>query len=216
MGQEATSQIGLGMVEPPGQGKLQEAMQRYQDSLAIRQKLTEAGPTDLVWQADLSASYQKAGNILGAQGKLNEAMKDAMRARDTAALGTIRMILAKLKEVDIASRTEANREGVADDKILSMMQGMIKQRNESITLYEKGNRADLADKEKAEIGVIERFLPQQMDEAAVEAAVKEAVASSGAKSIKDMGGVMAALKAKYAGQMDFAKASAVVKKTLAG
>jgi uncharacterized protein YqeY len=148
--------------------------------------------------------------------KLNEALKEAMRGRDMAAVGTIRLILAKLKEVDIAARTEANREGVADDKILSMMQGMIKQRNESITLYEKGNRADLADKEKAEIGVIERFLPQQMDEAAVEAAVKEAVASSGAKSIKDMGGVMAALKAKYAGQMDFAKASAVVKKTLAG
>jgi uncharacterized protein len=148
--------------------------------------------------------------------KLNEALKEAMRGRDMAAVGTIRLILAKLKEVDIAARTEANREGVADDKILSMMQGMIKQRNESITLYEKGNRADLADKEKAEIGVIERFLPKQMDEAAVEAAVKEAVASSGAKSIKDMGGVMAALKAKYAGQMDFAKASAAVKKALSG
>jgi len=148
--------------------------------------------------------------------KLNEALKDAMRARDMAAVGTIRLILAKLKEVDIAQRTEANREGVADDKILSMLQGMIKQRNESIQLYLKGNRADLADKEKAEIVVIERFLPQQMDEAAVEAAVKEAVASAGAKSIKDMGGVMAALKARYAGQMDFAKASAVVKKTLAG
>jgi uncharacterized protein YqeY len=148
--------------------------------------------------------------------KLNEALKDAMRGRDMAAVGTIRLILAKLKEVDIAARTEASREGVADDKILSMMQGMIKQRNESITLYEKGNRADLADKEKAEIGVIERFLPQQMGEAAVEAAVREAVATAGATSIKDMGGVMAALKAKYAGQMDFAKASAVVKKTLAG
>src|ERR1051326_6097228 len=148
--------------------------------------------------------------------KLNDALKEAMRGRDMAAVGTIRLILAKLKEVDIASRTEANREGVADDKILSMMQGMIKQRNESIVLYQKGNRTDLADKEKAEIGVIERFLPQQMDEAAVETAVKEAVASSGATSIKDMGGVMAALKAKYAGQMDFAKASTVVKKTLAG
>ena len=148
--------------------------------------------------------------------QLNEALKEAMRARDMGAVGTIRLILAKLKEVDIASRTEANREGVADDKILSMMQGMIKQRNESITLYEKGNRADLADKEKAEIVVIQRFLPKQMDESAVEAAVKDAVAAAGATSIKDMGGVMAALKAKYAGQMDFAKASAVVKKVLAG
>ena len=148
--------------------------------------------------------------------KLNDAMKDAMRARDQAALGTIRLILAKLKDTDIAARTEASREGVADDKILSMLQGMIKQRNESIQLYEKGNRADLVAKEKAEIVVIERFLPKQMDEAAVDAAVAEAVASAGAKTVKDMGGVMAALKAKYAGQMDFAKASAVVKKTLSG
>jgi hypothetical protein len=148
--------------------------------------------------------------------KLNEALKDSMRARDMGTVGTIRLILAKLKEVDIASRTETNREGVADERILSMLQGMIKQRNESITLYEKGNRADLADKEKAEIAVIERFLPQQMDETAVEAAVKDAIASAGATSIKDMGGVMAALKAKYAGQMDFAKASAAVKKALAG
>jgi len=148
--------------------------------------------------------------------KLNDAMKEAMRARDQAALGTIRLILAKLKDVDIAARTEASREGVAEDKILSMMQGMIKQRNESIVLYEKGNRADLADKEKAEIAVIERFLPQQMDEAAVAAAVREAIATAGATSVKDMGGVMAALKAKYAGQMDFAKASAAVKKALTG
>jgi uncharacterized protein len=148
--------------------------------------------------------------------KLNEAMKDAMRARETAALGTIRLILAKLKDVDIAARTETSREGVSDDRILSMLQGMIKQRNESVVLYEKGNRSDLADKEKAEIAVIERFLPKQMDDAAVEAAVREAVAAAGATSVKDMGGVMAALKGKYAGQMDFAKASAAVKKALSG
>lgn len=146
--------------------------------------------------------------------KLNEAMKDAMRARDAVALGTIRLMLAKLKDADIAARTETNREGVADDKILSMLQGMIKQRNESVTLFIQGNRPELADKEKAEIAVIERFLPQQMDEAAVEAAVREAIAASGATTIKDMGGVMAAMKAKFAGQMDFAKASAAVKKAL--
>lgn len=146
--------------------------------------------------------------------KLNDAMKDAMRARDTAALGTIRLILAKLKEVDIAARTEANREGVADDRILSMLQGMIKQRNESVALYEKGNRADLAEKEKAEIAVIERFLPQQMDDAAVEAAIREAIAATGATSIKDMGKVVGQLKAKYAGQIDFSKASTAVKKAL--
>ena len=147
---------------------------------------------------------------------LNEALKEAMRARDMTTVGAVRLILAKLKEVDIAARTEASREGVADDRILSMLQGMIKQRNESVALYEKGNRPELAEKEKAEIAVIERFLPKQMDEAAVAAAVAEAVASTGAKTVKDMGGVMAALKAKYAGQMDFAKASAAVKKALGG
>ena len=146
--------------------------------------------------------------------KLNEALKEAMRARDMTAVGAIRLILAKLKEVDIAARTETSREGVADERILSMLQGMIKQRNESVVLYDKGNRPDLADKEKAEIAVIERFLPQQMDEAAVAAAVSDAIASAGAQSVKDMGKVMAVLKAKYAGQMDFAKASAAVKKTL--
>jgi uncharacterized protein len=147
---------------------------------------------------------------------LAEALKEAMRARDMTTVGAIRLILAKLKEVDIAARTEASREGVADDRILSMLQGMIKQRNESVVLYEKGNRPELAAKEKAEIAVIERFLPRQMDDAAVAAAVAEAMASTGAKTVKDMGGVMAALKAKYAGQMDFAKASAAVKKALAG
>jgi uncharacterized protein len=147
---------------------------------------------------------------------LAEALKEAMRARDMTTVGAVRLILAKLKEVDIAARTEASREGVADDRILSMLQGMIKQRNESVVLYEKGNRPELAEKEKAEIAVIERFLPKQMDEAAVAAAVAEAMTSTGAKSVKDMGGVMAALKAKYAGQMDFAKASAAVKKALAG
>jgi uncharacterized protein YqeY len=146
--------------------------------------------------------------------KLNEALKEAMRARDMASVGAIRLILAKLKDVDIAARTETNREGVADERILSMLQGMIKQRNESIVLYEKGNRTDLADKEKAEIAVIERFLPRQMDDSQVAAAVQEAIASAGAKTVKDMGGVMAALKARYAGQMDFAKASATVRKAL--
>src|SRR3981189_3646845 len=102
--------------------------------------------------------------------KLNEALKDAMRARDMASVSAIRLILAKLKEVDIAARTEANREGVADERILSMLQGMIKQRNESVVLYEKGNRPDLADKEKAEIAVIERFLPRQMAATAAQAA----------------------------------------------
>jgi len=147
---------------------------------------------------------------------LNDAMKEAMKSRDQATLGTVRLILAKLKDVDIAARTADSREGVSDERILSMLQGMIKQRNEAITLYRQGGRAELADKEQAEIAVIERFLPRQMDDAAVAAAIAEVVKATGAASIKDMGGVMAALKAKYTGQMDFAKASGAVKKALTG
>ncbi|MBM3645450.1 MAG: GatB/YqeY domain-containing protein [Alphaproteobacteria bacterium] len=147
---------------------------------------------------------------------LNDAMKEAMKSRDQATLGTVRLILAKLKDVDIAARTADSREGVSDERILSMLQGMIKQRNEAITLYRQGGRAELADKEQAEIAVIERFLPRQMDDAAVAAAIAEAVKATGAASIKDMGGVIAALKAKYTGQMDFAKASGAVKKALTG
>lgn len=147
---------------------------------------------------------------------LNDAMKEAMKSRDQATLGTVRLILAKLKDVDIAARTADSREGVSDERILSMLQGMIKQRNEAITLYRQGGRAELADKEQAEIAVIERFLPRQMDDAAVAAAIAEVVKATGAASIKDMGGVIAALKAKYTGQMDFAKASGAVKKALTG
>jgi uncharacterized protein YqeY len=145
---------------------------------------------------------------------LAEALKDAMRARDMTTVGAVRLILAKLKEVDIAARTEASREGVADDRILSMLQGMIKQRNESVVLYEKGNRPELAAKEKAEIAVIERFLPKQMDEAEMDAAVSAVIAELGAGSIKDMGRVMAALKQRHSGQMDFSKAGALVKQRL--
>ena len=143
-----------------------------------------------------------------------ERLKDAMRAKDTRALSAVRLILAGLKERDVAARGTGNQEGIGESEIQRMLQGMIKQRNESVVMYEKGNRPDLADKERAEIAVIQGFLPQQMDEAAIEAAIADVIAATGAKSVKDMGGVMAALKARYAGQMDFAKASGVVKKTL--
>ena len=148
--------------------------------------------------------------------EINEALKTAMKARDQPTTDAVRLIISAMKNKDVDARAKGNQTGIGDDEIRQMLQGMVKQRNESIVLYEKGGRPELAAKERGEIAVIERFLPQQMDEAAVQAAVKDAIASSGAKSIKDMGGVMAALKAKYAGQMDFAKASAAVKKTLAG
>src|SRR5215472_15691283 len=122
---------------------------------------------------DYFPRFDRSGTQTMLRDKLNEALKEAMRARDMGTVGAILLILAKLKEVDIAARTETSREGVADERILSMLQGMIKQRNESVVLYDKGNRPDLADKEKMEIAVIQRFLPQQMDESAVEAAVAE-------------------------------------------
>jgi uncharacterized protein len=145
---------------------------------------------------------------------LNDALKAAMRDRDSATTSTVRLILAGLKDRDIAARPKGNSTGIGDDEILSLLQGMIKQRRESIALYEKGKRPDLVDKETAEIVVIERFLPQQMDESAAAQAIAKVIEELGATSIKDMGRIMAELKARHAGQMDFAKASALVKQRL--
>jgi uncharacterized protein YqeY len=142
---------------------------------------------------------------------LNDALKAAMRDRDSATTSTVRLILAGLKDRDIAARPKGNSTGIGDDEILSMLQGMIKQRRESIALYEKGKRPDLVDKETAEIVVIERFLPQQMDESAAAQAIAKVIDELGATTVKDMGRIMAELKARHAGQMDFAKASALVK-----
>ena len=148
--------------------------------------------------------------------KLNEALKEAMRARDMATVGAVRLILAKLKEVDIAARTESNREGVPDDRILSMLQGMIKQRNESAVLYEKGNRPELAKQESDEIDIIRGFMPEQMTDEAMEAAVASVIEELGAASLKDMGRTMSHLREHYAGRMDFGKASALLKQRLGG
>lgn len=146
---------------------------------------------------------------------LNQALKDAMKAKDAQRTATLRLILAALKDRDIAARTSGDdRTGIPDDAILSLLQTMVKQRRESITMYEQGGRQDLADKEKAEIAVIESFLPKQLSEAEVEAAARAAIAEVGAQGIKDMGKAMGVLKAKYAGQMDFAKAAAILKSQL--
>ena len=145
---------------------------------------------------------------------LNDALKTAMRERDAATVSTLRLILAALKDRDIAARPKGNSTGIGDDEILGMLQGMIKQRRESIALYEKGGRADLVDKETQEIVVIERFLPKQMDESAMAQAIAALVKELGAASVKDMGRVMGELKARYSGQMDFAKASGLVKQQL--
>jgi uncharacterized protein YqeY len=145
------------------------------------------------------------------RGQISDALKDAMRAKEARTVGALRLILAKLKDQDIAARPRGVTDGIPDEEILQMLQSMIKQRRESIALYEQGGRQELADQERDEIAVIERFLPRQMDEADTRAAIGAAIAATGAAGAKDMGKVMAELRARHAGQMDFGKASALVK-----
>ena len=147
--------------------------------------------------------------------RFTEEMKAAMKAGNAARTSAVRMIIAKLKEVDIAARP-SGVDKVADEQVVSMLRGMVKSRRESAELYRQGNRPELAAKEEAEIAVIEGFLPQQMDEAATAAAVREAVAETGASGVKDMGKVMAALRARHAATLDMAKAGPMVKAALAG
>ncbi|MDR4168325.1 GatB/YqeY domain-containing protein, partial [Bacillus paranthracis] len=132
-------------------------------------------------------------------------LKSAMMAKNAARTSTIRMIMAKLKDTDIAARP-SGVDQVPEEQIVAMLRGMVKSRRESVEMYAQGGRQELADKEAAEIAVIEGFLPQQMDEAAMRQAVADAVAESGAASVKEMGKVMAVLKAKHAATMDMAKA----------
>lgn len=145
--------------------------------------------------------------------EFTDAMKASMKAGDTARTSTVRMIIARLKDVDIAARPKGV-EKVPDAEILTMLRGMVKSRRESVDLYRQGNRPDLVDKELAEIAVIEGFLPAELDAAALEAAVAAAMAETGAASVKDMGKVMAALKAKHGAALDMAKAGAAVKARL--
>ena len=146
--------------------------------------------------------------------RLTEALKTALKARQDVAVSTLRLVLAGLKDRDIAARGRGNADGIADEEILAMLQAMIRQRRDSIALYEQGGRPELADRERAEIAVIEGFLPQQMDEAAMQAAIAAAIAETGAAGVKDMGRVMAALKERHAGSMDFSKASPIAKRLL--
>jgi uncharacterized protein YqeY len=148
--------------------------------------------------------------------RFGDALKEAMKAKREREVATLRMVLAGLKNRDIAAREKGVTDGIGDAEIASMLQGMIKQRRESIELYEKGGRAELAQHEKDEIAVIEGFLPKQLDAAGAEAAIKAAIAETGASSLKDMGKVMAALKAKHAGQLDLAAAGPVARKLLGG
>ncbi|MEI8395832.1 MAG: GatB/YqeY domain-containing protein [Rhodospirillaceae bacterium] len=146
--------------------------------------------------------------------RFNEALKDAMRAGDKPVVSTIRMILAAVKDRDIAARPSGNTGGIDDGQIVTVLHAMIKQRRESIEMYRQGGRQELVDKEAAEITAIESFMPKQMSEDETKAAVEAVVKDVGAASIKDMGKVMVELRLRHAGMMDFAKAGPLVKQAL--
>ncbi len=149
--------------------------------------------------------------------QLNDALKTAMLAKNAPlTVSTIRLILAALKDRDIAARPKGMADGISDDDIRQLLGSMIKQRRESISMYDQGGRPELAKQEADEITIIEQFLPRQLDEGEIKAAVEAAVSETGASSIKDMGRVMAVLKERHSGQMDFAKAGAVTKALLGG
>jgi hypothetical protein len=146
--------------------------------------------------------------------QINDALKDAMKSRDQRRISTLRLVNAALKNADIEARGQG-KEALADDAILGVLQKMIKQRQESIVLYEKGGRAELAQQEREEAEIIAAYLPKQMSEAEAKAAVEAAIKDAGAAGMKDMGKVMALLKERHAGQLDVASASAMVKGLLA-
>ncbi len=146
--------------------------------------------------------------------QLSDALKVAVKARDVRKTGTLRLILAALKDRDIAARAKEQGEGIGDDEILQLLQTMVRQRHEAIAMYQKGGREDLAQEEAEEIAIIEEFLPRQLPEAEIAEAVKAVIAEIGATGLKDMGRTMAALKERYAGQMDLAMASRILKERL--
>ena len=147
--------------------------------------------------------------------RLNEELKQALKAKESLAVSTLRLILAALKDRDIAARSKGNCDGIGEEEILDLLQKMVKQRLDSIEAYRKGGRQDLVDREAGEIEVIKRFLPKELDPAEATEAVESTIAELQANSIKDMGKVIGTLKQRYAGRMDFAKASRMVKERLA-
>jgi uncharacterized protein YqeY len=138
-------------------------------------------------------------------------LKDAIKAKDAQRISTLRLVLAAIKDRDIAARSEDNTDGVSETEILAILGKMIKQRQESAKAYEEGGRLDLAAQELAEIRIIKGYLPRQMTDDEVRQAISQVIVDTGAASIRDMGRVMAELKARHPGKMDFARASAAVK-----
>ena len=146
--------------------------------------------------------------------EISSSMKEALKAGDKVALSTIRLIAAALKDRDITARGNGISEGISDDEILGMLQTMIKQRRESSAMYREAGRSELEEKEEQEIKIIERFLPEQLQEDEILAAIATAIVQTNAVSVKDMGKIMGYLKQEYAGKMDFSKISAHVKSAL--
>ena len=146
--------------------------------------------------------------------EISNAYKSAMKQKEAVTVSTLRLILAAIKDRDIAARLKGNSDGITNDEILSLMQSMIKQRGDSIEAYEKGGRMELAHREAEEIAIIEGFLPVQLKPETVLTAVEDVIKDVNAETLKDMGKVMATLKQRFAGQMDFAKASSIVKAKL--
>lgn len=146
--------------------------------------------------------------------RINAALKDAMKSKEADRLSTLRLINAAIKDRDISLRSDGKDTEVADDEILAILGKMVKQRQESARAYEEGGRLELAEKELAEIKIINDFLPRQLDEGETEAAVVAAIEEVGAQSIRDMGKVMGALKSKFTGQMDFGRVGPMVKARL--
>ncbi len=146
--------------------------------------------------------------------RVNTALKQAMRDKATTRLSTLRLVTAAIKDQDIAARSLGNEDGVGNAEVLMILSKMTKQRQESARAYEEGGRLDLAEREQQEIAILEEFLPKQLDPDQVAAAVRKAVETTGAESIRDMGKVMAELKGKYTGQMDFGKVGPLVKERL--
>lgn len=147
--------------------------------------------------------------------QIKSVLKEAMIAKNSHKVSTLRLIMAAIKDRDIAARVKDNPDGIKDDEILSLMQSMVKQRRDSITMYENGGRLELAEQEASEIKIIEDFLPKQMSEDEIATVVDSLITELGATSLKDMGSTMAALRERFAGQMDFGKASAIIKARLA-
>ena len=146
--------------------------------------------------------------------RFNEALKVALKSQDKIRISTLRLINAAIKDRDIADRTDNGGEGVSEEVVLEILAKMIKQRHESLSAYEEAGRLDLADQERGEIAVIQEFMPRQLEDDEIIAAVDMALAEVEAQTLKDMGKVMGLLKQKYTGQMDFGKAGARVKEKL--